>query len=649
MKIVFMNPPSTTSLYATPPGKYVDENIGIRFLPISKIPFEVMAKLDSPKRHLTDMVMEKEPDIILTEAGAQASLDTLDWITTELKSRNHRIILIAGGQAVTHLQEKIFTYCPNLDAAFQGNADVGLPLLIRRIRKERRIFPGIFHGIEGAIYRSKGSFQKNPIRDEYITRSREMFTPFSSLLTEAVAVAREKEMQVMMFEEFTQGCQFSCDFCAARMEYHEKEMHKVIASLDYLYSLGIFQFYITDLTFGAVKRYRENVLSLLIQFKKEHPLFRFRCVTRFGLITPNFASALFHAGCYEVGLGIESPDIKVLIQMRKLKRYTSPVQSVSMLSKERIQSRIFLIEGYPGSDSRSSQKTFRLLENIDSNGFSFFIQPALSREIIPCKPRFKEMESRGILKRGTINQLDFRHDCRKNGLDTDTALRAICSLILAYPSTELGRNNRDRLLQHRLNCDIPFFIGGIRIKESLKVLDAKNPEEYALITDAMHFIDGAYTIDEIIRKLYMIHVHLNKKKLRQMVNHAIAQLRKECLVDSFGKPNLNIRSLRNYSNDTPSHPSRHRGLLLFWNGDSNRYLYFPNKKDVVKIKTCFYRGIPEDVFDFLHLTKGIYNLDKISERMACLFSGEYGFSSKQSALHTTQMIYKTCKKNSLCR
>jgi len=666
MKFLFVNPPTTTCLEATKTGdQYMEENIGNGFFPLSKTPFEVMYKINGlknikkdiilldyewyknpnlSKEDLIELIVKRKPDIILTTLIAQANADTLDWITTKIKNKLPHLKIIVGGQAITHLQEKIFKFCPNVDFALIGNSDSQLKKLIKKLKVNKNSFKDI----NNLIYKKNEKIIKTDnINGELITYGKEIYQPYNQLLKEIIKVVKNKGAEILCSEEFSKGCPYQCSFCAAKRKYQEKDTQKVISLLRYLCSLGICKFYLEDLTFGVNPRHRSEVLKELKKLKDNYKEFGFRCVTRADIINDNFIRKIKEAGCYEVGIGIECNDGSVISSMNKDVSINKNLESLEILGKFGISFKLFLIEGYQGSSTLTSKKTFELLNWLENKGYHYFIQPALNRDIIPSQKRFIEKEIKGILKRGTINQLDFRHDCRIYKWDSERSIRSICLLMLAYPSTELGKENRDKGLQKRNLLDIPFKKEGTKISNLIEFLNNLRDNKTSFKIDLAHYIDGVYTKEEIKRKLKEIHNNLSYEEINRESNYCFKKLEEAGLIDSFGNPNLrNIKSKFNSKDNL--NKRRKDNMILFWNGSENRYIYAPKNKKIIKIKSNFYKNLPEEVFEFLILFQGILTLEEITKKLFKLFEGKKNFETEEKSIETTNKIYTTCQNYGLC-
>lgn len=662
MRILFVNPPSTTSLHVTEKGKYVEENIGNQFFIFPRIPFEVMAMLNDikgvdkdiilldfewyknpelAKEELVDLVVEKNPDIILTTIIAQANADSIDWLTTQIKQKLPKIPIIIGGQAVRHFKEKIFKFCPNIDfALINGN---NLVNLIKCLKDKSKI-----KNIKGLICREDKKNEFSEISNPNNFNPESLYSSYKDYISKIIMFVKNRNVYPLGILEFSKGCLFNCDFCAGKSKYMEKDISTVIKEIKYLYKLGIHKFYISDLTFGINRKFRDLVLDNLKEFKKKNDKFGFRCITRADLITNEFVQQLLESGCYEVGIGVECNERKILNLMNKKTSKDKNTKALEILGGSGISFKLFLIEGYSGSNTSTSKRTFEMLNSLEDKNYNYFIQPALNRDIIPTQKRFKEKEEIGIIKRGTINQLDFRHDCRKYGWDTDKSIRSICLLMLAYPSTELGKRNKDLLLQDRILLDIPFLKDGVNITDVISFIKHLNPDKGEILSlrkDVVNFIDGVYTINEIKKRIKKLYPNLNVDK---EVDFCLDKLKKEGLIDSFGNPNKRYPDCSLTNNIKFKRPRRKEDIFLFWNGCDQRYIYAPLNENVIKIKTHFYKNISEEVFEFLILSKGIFSIDEISGRLYKLFKRKIDFKNREESKKTTNNIHLTCKKYGLC-
>src|SRR3989344_5939166 len=489
MKILFVNPPNTTSLGFTEKGKYVTENIGNQFFLLPRIPFEVTAILNKSNintdinlldyewyknpnlsnENIIEIIVDKKPDIILTTLISQASADTIDWLTTKLKEKLSNCIIIVGGQAILHLKDKIFKFCPNVDFAYIGDANGNLTKLLQNLINKKEI-----SGIEGLIFKQNKIIKVNEIKNNLELMnytSEELYDKHKNLILEVVKSCKQNNMYVLGLMESFKGCPFMCSFCAAKGKIRERDIDKCLKEIEYLYNLGIYRFYFMDLTFGVNRFKTEELLQKLSKFKEINPNFEFRCVTRVDIINEKFV---------------------------------------------------------------------KKLENKDT---------------LPLK------------------------------------------------------------------------------------------------LDLIHYLDGILTIEEIEDRLFRLYnKKLTKSTIRKEIDYCIKELRDVGLIDSFGNPNLkdNIKLDNKTEYNNINYLEIDEKSLLFWNGKDQRYLYAPLKKEVIDIKTCLFKNIPEEVFEFFIFAKGKYPIGEISERLYKIFKDKEGFSNLNESKETTEKIYLSCKNYGLC-
>ncbi|MDD5015434.1 MAG: cobalamin-dependent protein, partial [Atribacterota bacterium] len=245
-KVIFVNPPNATNLHVAEPGKYVDENVGNQFLILPRIPFYVMASLpksiekdiilldyewykhpELSKEELAAKVFEKKPDIVATTLIAQANADSIDWLTTEIKKHFPKVPIIVGGQGVKCLEERVFTYCPNIDIACITGSDDTFASFSGDLER-LTVLPGI-------IYRKDDRLVKNPCTKlfEKSFLPQEIYGQFEPLIREIVAEVSKRKGFVLGMLENNKGCPFSCEFCAAKGPVLRKDSEKTLEELGY--------------------------------------------------------------------------------------------------------------------------------------------------------------------------------------------------------------------------------------------------------------------------------------------------------------------------------------------------------------------------------------------------------------------------------
>lgn len=655
-EFLFVNPPNSTDFHLDKAISYEESNVGNQHLLLPRIPFEVIGAIPdelgkkdvvlldiewwkNPKLSRDDLisrVVDYNPRFVLTELISVSSADSLDWMTSEIKKRLPAITIVMGGQGVTLLEERVFQYCPSIDIAYSGNsADISkLAYALAGFRS--------LDEVPAVLFRQNGSIKKNhPSKEQPLQLSPDkLYKPILGRLEEIIDETARRGMLPLALLETDKGCPYTCDFCAAKeVPRNNLNIESVAQELGFLYARGIKRFYFIDLTFGINPDRRKEILDYLKEFKRGHRDFTFRCVTRADILNEEFVSGLAEAGCYEVGIGLEMNDDNILHLMNKKTNASIQQQAIIMLGEAGVWFKLFLMEGFKGSTSETSQKTFSFLNTLEEKAYGYHVQPGQHRIIIPKKREFRGYEERVYLARGSMSRLDFRHDCRAIGFDTFRTVRATAYYMLAYPSTEITKTDYDKNLQERLKLDLPFL--------TRKIEEIADTDEFN--NDILHLLEGVYTSAEIIK--YMKALHPDKTDIWEKVTSKISGLRLKGYVDSFGNPNADTTYSFEISRNS-NNPQRDPHTMLFWNGleeDNGRYVYSPEKDSVKRIKTSFYRDIPHEVFSFLHFARGFYTEQEIAVRLQKLFQDTMnGFGSIDQALDTVDKIHQSCRVYGFC-
>lgn len=436
-----------------------------------------------------------------------------------------------------------------------------------------------------------------------------------------------KGAQVLGLIENYKGCPFACNYCAAKKRVLKKDTESTLVEIEHLYNLGIKRFYMIDLTFGIHKYETFKLLGRLANFKNQHTDFGFRCITRSDIITHELATSLKRAGCYEVGIGVETNSRTLLNAMNKKISDDVNKTALQILADSQITIKLFLIEGYPGSSTQTTLQTFELLTELKKRKSLYFVQPALSRDIMPHQQGFVQRRQSKVLRRGTTSQLDFRHDGREQGWNDDRSIRSMVYLMVAHPSTEISKNYADEKLAERCLLDMPFFVSRALFFKALE--NVRNDIE----KEVLHLIAGVYTLQEIEKRIEVLHPNQNAIV---SIKELLERLREMGFIDSIGRPNAKVQNdpaINHNSTNSQFNPM----AMLFWNGDQNRYVYNP-RGAVKRIKTSLYTGIPEEAFTYLMLASGYYSNDAIAHKLSFLFKGRNGFDSIKQAIQTTNEI-----------
>ena len=157
---------------------------------------------------------------------------------------------------------------------------------------------------------------------------------------------------------FSRGCPFPCSFCAAgqtRIQYRSGlSARRELESLVELY--GIEGFAIVDDNFVVNKNKVGEICDCIADLG-----LRWSALSRVDTIDPRLLKRMAASGCIEVKFGMESGSETLLKAMRKNTTRDQIRQAVSMAADAGIQSKVFVIHGYPGETAATTDETISLL------------------------------------------------------------------------------------------------------------------------------------------------------------------------------------------------------------------------------------------------------------------------------------------------
>lgn len=210
-----------------------------------------------------------------------------------------------GGPYVTTIMEEVFNYIP-ADFAVYGEGELTFSELIFHLKGRMKT-----GDIKGLIYKSPtGEIVTNPPREQMQDLDQVPMPAYDLFHMNRYPVHRIVT---------SRGCPYECSFCNStsiwQNTWRARSPENVIAEIEHLlknYSNKTFCF--SDNTFN-VNMDRVNELCGLIIDRKIR--FLWSTPVRVEKITVELAKKMKKAGCYNVGIGIESANNKVLATMGK--------------------------------------------------------------------------------------------------------------------------------------------------------------------------------------------------------------------------------------------------------------------------------------------------------------------------------------------
>lgn len=220
-----------------------------------------------------------------------------------------------------------------------------------------------FSSIQGVAYRSNGDIRRTAPRtlmkeiDVLPLPARHLFSQEDLFMSDRLAGTEVRMAHVM----FSRGCPFPCRFCAAaqtRIQYRSGASARV--ELKHLIeTYGVNGFAVVDDNFIVNKRKVLDVCSQITDMQLQ-----WSALSRVDTIDKELLTHMRRAGCIELKFGVESGSQRILNAMHKNITPDDIRSALRLANAAGIQSKIFVIHGYPGENMQSTHETLRLLEEL---------------------------------------------------------------------------------------------------------------------------------------------------------------------------------------------------------------------------------------------------------------------------------------------
>lgn len=153
------------------------------------------------------------------------------------------------------------------------------------------------------------------------------------------------------------GCKFSCNYCpASSVNYRERDIESIMLELEYLQRRQIQNIWIRDFTFGLNQ---SHSIELMKKMRKLN--FRWFCLTRAEMLSPEFVQLMSDSGCYLVMLGVDTVNAGTMKNVKRLQNIDELRKKIELLHQSKIFVLTHMILGLPGDGIREMLKTIHYL------------------------------------------------------------------------------------------------------------------------------------------------------------------------------------------------------------------------------------------------------------------------------------------------
>jgi len=400
MKVLLINPLTLEDSMVN-----ITPNLGLGYLAtaLRNSGFDVEiwdgVKKNMTKRGLDERFKIRDYHVAGFQAYTRSVKETQEALE-KVKALNPDVITIVGGPHPSGDPNGSMAYLKT-DYAFRGEAEIGLVQLLKKLSGQE---DWQFEDINNLIWRSNGKVVCNPLRpienlDEVGIPAWDMINPNDYPYAPIGAFSKKWPLTSI---SSTRGCPYHCTFCANNTIMGRKVRARsadiVLKEMDLLYNTyGVREFQIIDDNFTSKKTLTLGVCHGIMERGWDIGL-SFPNGVRLSTLDEEILHLLEKAGCYSLGLGIESGSPRTLKNMRKAQSVDEIREKVNLIHKvTKIRTTGFFIIGYPTEDKDDILQTIELSKELPINRAQFTI----------CLPVPGSEMTEKMIQEGKLKDVDF--------------------------------------------------------------------------------------------------------------------------------------------------------------------------------------------------------------------------------------------------
>jgi radical SAM superfamily enzyme YgiQ (UPF0313 family) len=164
------------------------------------------------------------------------------------------------------------------------------------------------------------------------------------------------------------ACINNCSFCCQPAFFgapvlRKRSVSHFLEELIWVQKLGFREVMFNDATLTADMEWATSLFEGMI---KNNINLTWNCSTRVDCVDDNILRLMKRAGCHTIAIGMESTDAKVLKNIRKNITPEQIKNAVSLINKNRIDTIVFCVVGFPGETKQTIEKTIYFLKSLDT-------------------------------------------------------------------------------------------------------------------------------------------------------------------------------------------------------------------------------------------------------------------------------------------
>lgn len=278
-----------------------------------------------------------------------------------VKGKYPSIKIIVGGPHISGLREYAVEHI-GVDYGIIGEGEIPLGKLLDDMNNLSKV-----KKIPGVIYNDGNGYTLTPYPLERIKDLNELPLPDYQLIppknyfhTYVGASVAKKSVRIVQTVT-SRGCPFGCTFCATNATWEKRitfySAERVVEEIKYLISnFGIEEMWFGDDGFTANRKRTIEICERLIKEKIRIP-WRLPNGVRLETIDDSLVSLMKKAGCYMIGIGVETGSRDMMVRIKKKLDLDIVNGKVRILKRHKILTSGFFIIGFPDETKEELKNT----------------------------------------------------------------------------------------------------------------------------------------------------------------------------------------------------------------------------------------------------------------------------------------------------
>ncbi len=369
MKVLFIEPPTSTSISMLPPITLpvLKGFIKTKTTHDAKI-LDLVFHGDDWQQPVLDAIKKERPDLI-GFSMLSFHYGIILTIARLIKQHCSIPIIVGGVHAILSPVQVIWNH--EIDIVCIGEGEYVLKELLDNCLDCSKV--------DGIWYKKKGKIIKNPPR-QLITDLDALAIPdFDDFEVQKCLFIYNQHLPIMA----SRGCPYSCTYCNnhalrktlkgtyVRFRSVENVIEEIDVRIKQYYDTGFRYFYFFDDTFILNKEY---VLKFCKQFKEKgfHKLIRWNVNIRANLVTHELMKVMKDAGCYQVRMGVEAGNqhIRNTVYNRGMTNQEI-FRAVDIIRKHHLQLRLYFMVGAPQETVEMMQESLEMADTLHADEVFF--------------------------------------------------------------------------------------------------------------------------------------------------------------------------------------------------------------------------------------------------------------------------------------